>query len=210
LADKKEYAIYSGDILLGGAKTETAGQFMPKIIEQQIEEDGVKRSSFNNNPYMVGAIARLNNNFKNLNPEAKKIWKKTKLKLPSQNTFHNILAQAVEIVHCLEEVIGLTKKIPAFLQNNLNRKIQIKAGKGTGAVEAPRGTLFYFYEVGNNGLIKNCNIITPTAQNLARLEKDLEIWLPQLKKQGLDEDEIKKKIKMLIRAYDPCLTCATH
>ena len=120
------------------------------------------------------------------------------------------MAQAVEIVHCLEEVIGLTKKIPAFPQNNLNRKIQIKAGKGTGAVEAPRGTLFYFYEVGENGLIKNCDIITPTAQNLARLEKDLEIWLPQLKKQGLEEDEIKKKIKMLIRAYDPCLTCATH
>lgn len=211
LTEKKEYAIYDGEILTREQQPEPAAKFMPRIIEQQIEEDGVKRSTFNENPYMVGAIARINNNFKNLNPKSKKIWKKTKIKIPCQNPFHNILAQAIEIVHCLEEIIRLVGKNPLnFKQETNSPKIIIKSGKGTSAIEAPRGTLFYFYEVGDSGLIRNCNIITPTAQNLACLEKDLEIWLPQLHKQGLNEKKIKHKIKMLIRAYDPCLTCATH
>jgi radical SAM protein with 4Fe4S-binding SPASM domain len=79
---------------------------------------------------------------------------------------------------------------------------------GLAACEAPRGTLYHYYEINSQGLIQKCNIITPTAQFLNNIEEDLKIWLPKVKK--LSQKEREKRIKMLIRAYDPCITCATH
>lgn len=209
LKSDSEYAIYDGKITINGKSIEKdIFPFMEKIKEYQVVEDAVKRTTINEKPYKVGAIARINNNAEQLNPKAKKILQAAKINLPSQNPFHNILAQAVEIVHSIEETIKLTKKKITIKTENL--KYEIKQGSGAAAIEAPRGTLFYFYEIRENGLVKNCNIITPTAQNLARLEEDLKIWLPRLEKEGLNEKQIKDKIRMLIRAYDPCLTCATH
>ncbi len=209
LFSKNEYAIYDGEISISGKKSKIdVYDFLKKVKEFQVAEDAVKRTALDEKPYMVGAIARINNNGKQLNPKSQKILKASKIKLPSLNPFHNILAQAIETVHCIEEVIRLT---PEYKDTKTPRtQVSAKNGVGAAAIEAPRGTLFYFYEVEENGLIKNCNIITPTAQNLARLEEDLKIWLPQLKILKLSEGEIKDKIKMLIRAYDPCLTCATH
>ena len=66
----------------------------------------------------------------------------------------------------------------------------------------------YRYEIDKNGLIKKCNIITPTAQFLNNIEADLKVWLKQIRR--LSKKEQERKIKMLIRAYDPCITCATH
>lgn len=233
LRNNSKYAIYDGDICINGKSVQTIiSSFMKNIKEYQIAEDAVNRTTLNKKPYMVGAIARINNNHSQLNPKASKILAESEIKPPSRNPFHNILAQAIEIVHCVEEAIKISKLVSTSLRSASRRRsnlkissldcflaplsgdprndISISAGSGAAAIEAPRGTLFYFYEVGNNGLIKNCNIITPTAQNLARLEEDLKIWLPQLEKQSLKEEEIKNKIRMLIRAYDPCLTCATH
>ncbi len=208
LTNKNEYAIYGGEISVSGAKGEPVSDFVRHIQEIQVAYDGVKRTKIEQKSYMVGAIARINNNYKQLNKEAKKILRVAKIKLPSQNPFYNILAQAVEIVHCLEETVKTVKIISKKELINEKHDVGLVAGSGYGAIEAPRGTLFYFYEVGGNGLVKNCNIITPTAQNIARLEEDLKIWLPQL--QNLSEKEMQDKIRMLIRAYDPCLTCATH
>lgn len=208
LTNKNEYAIYNGEISVNGTKRESVSDFMQRVQEIQVDYDGVKRTNIEQKPYMVGAIARINNNHKQLNKEAKKLLKASKIKLPSKNPFHNIFGQAVEIVHCLEETIKIAKIISKKELINEKHDVAPKAGSGYGAIEAPRGTLFYFYEVGDGGLIKNCNIITPTAQNIARLEEDLKIWLPRL--QNLSEKEIQDKIRMLIRAYDPCLTCATH
>lgn len=209
LSSREEYAIYDGDVCANG-KVQKKGisAFLERIKEFQVSEDAVKRTVINEKPYMVGAIARINNGPEKLNSKATKILLEAKIQIPSKNPFHNILGQAIEIVHCFEEVIKLAKERIKTQPKKL--ELKIKTGSGAAAIEAPRGTLFYFYETGDDGLIKNCNIITPTAQNLARLEEDLKIWLPQLQKQGLNEEEIKTKIKMLIRAYDPCLTCATH
>lgn len=214
LTGPKEYAIYGGNVRwLGSKKIEEVliSRFMPQIQEFQVDyNQQTKRSHFQNFPYMVGALARFNNNRSKLNPEAKKILKKTKIKFPQFNPFYNVLAQAIEIVHCVEESRILLKKLLANKNLTKHTKpfFKIKAGNGYGAIEAPRGALFYFYELNADGVVKNCNIITPTAQNLANLEDDLKKWLSDLEK--LSAKEREEKIKMLIRAYDPCLTCATH
>jgi radical SAM protein with 4Fe4S-binding SPASM domain len=79
---------------------------------------------------------------------------------------------------------------------------------GLSALEAPRGTLFHYYEIDKDGRILNCNIITPTAQFLHNIEEDLKVLLPKILK--LKKEEQIRKIRSLIRIYDPCISCATH
>ena len=113
---------------------------------------------------------------------------------------HNVLAQVIETIHALEEIKKLSQT--DFARISLNPKNYLKAGYGVGAAEAPRGTLYHAYQIDKKGIIRSANVITPTAQFLANLEEDLKILL-----KGTQN---KDKIKQLIRAYDPCISCATH
>ncbi|MDD5590242.1 MAG: Ni/Fe hydrogenase subunit alpha [Candidatus Portnoybacteria bacterium] len=203
-----QYAICEGIIRVNGEKSMRIADFMPQIIEARIPGDAVKRSKWRSEPYMVGALARLNFNAEKLKPRAKKMFSRVKLNLPTQNPFYNILAQAIEMIHCAEEAEELIGEI---LENGIEEErpsFKIQAGKGFAAMEAPRGTLFYCYDINDEGMIEDANIITPTSQNLGRLEADLKEYLPKLEMKSRKEKE--EKIKMLVRAYDPCLTCATH
>lgn len=211
LHNAQEYAIYDGLIKTPTQEQATPQKFLEIVKEYQLEQSAVKHSSIKGKSYMVGALSRLNHNAGQLNPEAKKILKAAKIHLPSFNPFHNILAQAIEIVHCIEESRKLLHQVLRKTLKSTSVNFQIKAGSGTATIEAPRGTLYYFYEIGGDGLVKNCNIITPTAQNLARLEEDMAEYLLQLTKgKKICQEDCRGLIKMLVRAYDPCLTCATH
>jgi sulfhydrogenase subunit alpha len=207
-----DYAIYDGLVKADKEEAKKISQFMPQIQESQFQESVVKRSGYRDRRYMVGALARLNLSAKYLNPRAKAIFRDTNLLVPIVNPFYNILAQAIEMVHCAQEAQKLLEKIEKNGIEPEKNIAEARAGKGYGAIEAPRGTLFYYYEVGEEGLIKNANIITPTSQNLACLEQDLKEYLPFLTKGGkaVCQEECQDLIKMLVRAYDPCLTCATH
>ncbi|MEM4264085.1 MAG: nickel-dependent hydrogenase large subunit, partial [Candidatus Woesearchaeota archaeon] len=83
-----------------------------------------------------------------------------------------------------------------------------KASTGVGANEAPRGILFHKYSFDAKGNSTFVNITTPTTQNLPNLEDDIRHFLPSL----LDKPKevIQLEIEKLIRAYDPCISCATH
>jgi len=170
--------------------------------------EAVKRADHFNQTFMVGALARLNNNFNLLNLLAKKAWKSLNIQLPCYNTFQNNLAQAVEVIHCFEEERILLEKYLKIEEPEIFVKFNVNPGKGVGAIEAPRGTLYHYYELNRDGIVTYANIITPTAQFIANIEHDLEVYLPMIK--NLTEDKQKLKIKTLIRAYDPCISCATH
>ncbi|MFC1613207.1 Ni/Fe hydrogenase subunit alpha [Patescibacteria group bacterium] len=171
-----------------------------------------KRTKIDGDNYMVGALARINNNYSKLSSKAKKIFKRNKKELLNFNSFYNILAQAIELVHFMEVLEYELKKqsilksiTPAihkpFKQMNQSAETTFK---GSAICEAPRGILFHQYELDKNGKIKNCNIIAPTAQSLNNLEADMVLYLTDNKNFSPD------KIKFLIRAYDPCISCATH
>jgi len=133
---------------------------------------------------------------------------KSKINFPDYNSFHNVIAQSIELVHCLEEFQCLTREFVQTKHNIAAVEVKIKAGRGVAAGEAPRGTLYHEYEVDERGIITYCNIITPTAQFLFNIERDLDAYLPKLKEQKLSQQ--KKEIRKMIRAYDPCISCATH
>ena len=206
LKSNKEYAIYEGNIATTDGLLIPVRKFENNIEEIQIPYQMAKRAHYKGKPYMVGAIARLHLSRKQLSPKAKGLIKFMP-GFPIYNNFYNLFAQAVEIIHCFEETKKLLSKYLKTKPGNPSVEFEVKAGKGVGSVEAPRGTLYHYYELDNKGKIINCNIITPTVQMLANLEADLTKWIPEMKYKNIEREE---KIKMLIRAYDPCMTCATH
>jgi len=208
LFNSDEYAIYDGLIKI--AKTVMKPeQFLMMVKEFQGPDMVAKRTKFAAKTYMVGALARLHNNSDKLNPEAKKLLKKSGMEFPLYNPFYNILAQAIEVVHCFEESIKLLELLTTGKIELSEPKIISRTDEGTGAIEAPRGTLFYSVKL-KDGTVEDVNIITPTAQNLANLEADLEEFEHMVGFENLNREQREDKIKMLIRAYDPCVTCSVH
>lgn len=154
--------------------------------------------------YMVGAWSRILNNYNELTKEGKEM---TRCILPRKfNPFMNNPAQAVEIYEGLRRAIDLLESTDFKPENPI--EIKPKAGTGIGANEAPRGIVFHKYKYNKDGFTDFINITTPTTQNLPNLEEDIKNFLPSL----LDKpkQEIQLEIEKLIRAYDPCISCATH
>jgi coenzyme F420-reducing hydrogenase alpha subunit len=83
-----------------------------------------------------------------------------------------------------------------------------RAAVGAGATEAPRGLLWHRYALGATGLVEDARIVPPTSQNQARIERDLAGLAPTLL--ALPHDAAALRCEQLIRAYDPCISCATH
>lgn len=203
-----EYAIYDGKVKAGKLIFEPK-EFLVMVKEFQGPDLVAKRTKFAGKTYMVGALARLHNNYEKLNPEAKKLLDKSELNLPCYNPFYNIFAQAVELVHCFEEAITLLELLTAGTVKISEPKVINRTGRAVDAIEAPRGTLFYDIET-KDGIVHNLNIVTPTVQNIANLEADLEEFEHIEGFRGLKKEERTDRIKMLIRAYDPCVTCTVH
>jgi sulfhydrogenase subunit alpha len=156
--------------------------------------------------YMVGSLARMNNNHALLSKSAKKLVVESKIKLPSDNPFHIPFAQAIETVHYIETVIGILSNFKVVDEKPLEMKP--KAGRGVGVTEAPRGFLIHEYWIDDKGVITKANIVTPTAQNLKCIEESIKHLLPSLLK--LDNKELVVEVEKLIRSFDPCFSCSTH
>ncbi len=212
LVSPREYAFYDGKMGSSVQPKTSVEEFYKELSEKQSEDDPTKRASHEGKSFMLGAIARLNLSHKNLGSEAKKFLpffeKSAGEKVLTYNTFHNIYAQAVELVSCVEEVKKLLGEYLKEKSRILSVKYTMKNGEGLAATEAPRGTLYHYYKIDKYGVIRACNIITPTAQFLDNLENDLKKYLSEARVK--DERDRKWKINMMVRAYDPCMTCATH
>jgi coenzyme F420-reducing hydrogenase alpha subunit len=87
-------------------------------------------------------------------------------------------------------------------------EIKPKAGRGVGAVEVPRGILFHDYTYNESGVCTKANCIIPTNQNHGNIELDMNAILPQVMNKS--KKEIELTLEMLVRAYDPCISCSTH
>jgi coenzyme F420-reducing hydrogenase alpha subunit len=161
---------------------------------------------FEGKEYMVGALARINLGRQNLHKSVRKEAGRYLLPFPSNNIFHNNLAQAIEMLHCIDHSIELLEATDFKEERPVVAKP--KRGIGVGVIEAPRGTLYYMMNLDSVGKIVEGNIVIPTAQNQINMQND--IW--DLVEQNLDKtkEEIQQRVERLIRAYDPCMSCATH
>lgn len=156
---------------------------------------------------MVGALARL---FFKAKEESVPTRDRALLEvIDFQNPFHNNLAQVVEVLLELEDAKEIiTRLIETGLDDKIAKPGKNPTMKGIGAVEAPRGGLYNEVHVGKNNIIKYANILTPTVQNLPSMEEAACAVLAQHR--GKTRAELERMITMLVRAYDPCITCSTH
>jgi coenzyme F420-reducing hydrogenase alpha subunit len=122
----------------------------------------------------------------------------------------NSVAQLVEVVHSVKDSIRLLDEVlgAGFKPEELVKPT--KFGRGQGAVEVPRGILFHEYGYDNNGMCTGGNCIIPTNQNHGNIQLDLEALVPKLLAAKKDEKAIELGLEMLVRAYDPCISCSTH
>ena len=125
---------------------------------------------------------------------------------PQQNAFANHFARVIE----MEENLRIVEDIlNDGIGTHVRDTVEPKAGTGVGIVEAPRGTLYHSYTTNNVGVVTHASIVTPTAFNQHPIEKSAEAMARQLmvKSPSLSEED-SNRIEMVIRAYDPCVSCA--
>jgi NAD-reducing hydrogenase large subunit len=114
----------------------------------------------------------------------------------------------VELLHCIEVIQALLDE-PDILSGELMATGQ-RRRMGVGVIEAPRGTLIHHYEVGEDDLVTMCNLIVSTTHNNQAMNESVR----SVAREYLDGRELTEgllnHIEVAIRAYDPCLSCATH
>ncbi len=215
--NEDEYPLLTGDV------GSTDGIRMHKNNYRQITNEFVvpystaKRTKLNRESYAVGALARFNLNFDKLLPGAKEAASVLKLKPKCINPYLNTVAQLVECVQCLEHAINILENFRERQLNydeeivvGLNEQniIPVRAGNGVGAVEVPRGILFHNYDVDENGIIVNANCVIPTNQNTGNIEQDMIKLVSEISEKS--KEEISLLLEMLVRSYDPCISCSAH
>ncbi|MCB0593318.1 MAG: Ni/Fe hydrogenase subunit alpha [Lewinellaceae bacterium] len=185
--------------------------------------EGVEKWSYMKFPYLkhlgrkrgwnrVGPLARMNICNGISTPLAHKEWEEFRDYTNGQTnncTMHSHWARLIEMLHCAEMIKGLLLD-QAILGDDLVREGTLRP-EGIGIIEAPRGTLIHHYKVDDRGMITKCNLIVSTTHNNEPMNRAVR-WVAQnvLSDKPEITEGMLNQIEVAIRAYDPCLSCATH
>ena len=185
--------------------------------------EGVEKWSYMKFPFLrhlgrsdgwnrVGPLARLNVCDRISTPLANKELEEFKAYTngrPNNHTMHSHWARLIEVLYCAEaikELLNDPNILDAVERPPVNRRPE-----GIGIIEAPRGTLIHHYKVDEKGSITKCNLIVSTTHNNEPMNRAVR-WVAQnvLDEQKEITDGMLNQVEVAIRAYDPCLSCATH
>ncbi|NTW28037.1 MAG: Ni/Fe hydrogenase subunit alpha [Coriobacteriia bacterium] len=209
LHDDGDYAIYDGEICaLDAGWCRPVSEYRQFVDESVVGHSNAKHSTVGGRTFMVGSLPRVNLSWDRLTPAARIVASKAGFRAVSKNTFYNNLCQAIELVDAAERCAILCETLLEDTGSSAPVKYTIRAGEGTAATEAPRGTLYHSVTIGEDGVLTAGDVITPTAQNLANLEADMRAFAPTVV--HLPEEEFILRVEQLVRAYDPCLSCSVH
>jgi len=217
VSDDAEYPMLLGDVGSTDGKRVNKYEYKKVTNEFIVPHSSAKHARWHRESYAVGALARFNLNATKLHPKAKEVANTLNMKPKVTNPYLNTVAQLIECVHSLEDSIRILEDFKRKEINydeeiivglNEQNRIKVKAGTGVGAVEVPRGILFHCYEVDEKGIIIKANSIIPTGQNVNNIERDMKKLVPEILHKS-DED-ITLSLEMLVRAYDPCISCSAH
>jgi coenzyme F420-reducing hydrogenase alpha subunit len=208
LAAGDEYPLESGDqVLVSGRPDVPVAAFQRHFVEEQVPYSNALQCRLADGmPYLCGPMARLHHHRDRLHPAAAEALRTAGLTLPMRNPYRSIVVRAIEIAHAFAEAIDIIDTYeepdPPFVE------VAPRATAGAGATEAPRGLLWHRYSLDAGGLVEDARIVPPTSQNQARIERDLAGLASALL--TLPHDAATLRCEQLIRAYDPCISCATH
>ena len=161
--------------------------------------------------YRVGPLARINNcNYIDtpLAESARINFKSyfNEVMVHSTLAFH--WARLIEVLHCAEKIKQLLLD-PDILGSNLVMQAE-KRYEGIGVIEAPRGTLFHHYQVDENDIVTKANLIVSTTSNNTAMNESVRQVASEYLSGHVLTEPLLNNIEVAIRAYDPCLSCATH
>lgn len=162
--------------------------------------------TFDGQNYRVGALARINISRDTLHPDTRRDAATALALFPSHDVYHNNLAQAIAMLHSVDAALDILRS--ATFTPETPQRIVPRAGVGMGVIEAPRGTLYHKYEIDDHGMIIHGEVIVPTGQNQITIEADLGQYIQE--HLDMDRDELSHECEKIIRAYDPCMSCAAH
>ena len=209
LVNPPTYPFYHGQI--GSSDTDEtvdAHEFERVVNEYVTPQSTAKWARWHRDSYAVGALARFRLNHEHLMPLAAATARTLGLTPDCANPFFNSVAQVVESVQVVERSLTLIDELLTTGIRDEPRRAEARAGEGVGAVEAPRGILFHRYAFDAEGRCERANLCIPTNQNHGNLQHDIEAFLPEILDQ--EPDRIRLQLEMLVRSYDPCVSCSTH
>jgi len=203
-----EYAFIDGTIRSSDGGTWPAAEYRQLTNERVLPHSSAKHTRHARGPYMVGALARFNLNHTQLCASARDAAEALGLVPTCTNPYKNTLAQLVEIVHAVD---GTTRILDHLLRTGICAEAPAapsrRSGEGVGACEVPRGVLFHRYVI-DEERVSEADCVIPTGQNLANIEADMHALVPRILQ--LPREDIVLRLEMLVRAYDPCISCSTH
>jgi coenzyme F420-reducing hydrogenase alpha subunit len=210
LRGEGRYPFIGGDLISSDGVLMAEDDYRAMTNEYMVDFSTSKFSKLSRESFAVGALARFNNNYPLLHPKAIEVAGELDLTPPTYNPFFQNLAQLVECFHVLYES---REMIIDLIDSNLSAcatPYQVGKGEGVGAIEAPRGILYHYIQTDNQGKIEGSDCVIPTGQNHANIHYDLQEMVAEMATQGLGGDVISRRAQMLVRAYDPCISCSVH
>jgi sulfhydrogenase subunit alpha len=203
------YGFMGNHILVSDGGRYPVEEYRKLTNEVTVPHSTAKHSSYKGRPFMVGALARVLLNKRKLKGRAAEMLKELEPKLDAFNPLTNNLAQAIETVYVVERAVEVIDELlDKGLKQDVEVKVKPRRGVGVSAVEAPRGVLYHCYELDDEGRVAKADIITPTAQNAANMEKYIKVSAERLLSMG--EERLEGPLELLVRAYDPCISCSAH
>jgi sulfhydrogenase subunit alpha len=208
LRNDTRFDFLEGDVVNSNGRRIDRAEFKNYLHYVQIPHSHAEgyRFSDTGEDYLVGALARINLNRDLLHPRTKDDAASSLSAFPSNNVYHNNLAQAIEILQCVDDAIDILRTIEVADEKAV--RAQAQAGTGVGLTEAPRGLLYHMAKINEVGVVDDYDVVVPTAQNQINIENDLKDYFNE----NLDKDEetLRVNAESIVRAYDPCMSCATN
>ena len=203
-----EYAIHEGRIISNRGLDIAVAEFEAHFGEEHVTHSNALQGLYKDGaePYLVGPVARYNNNFDQLSDEAKALAADCGLGPTVNNPYKSILVRMIETFFACQEAKRLIEGYVA--PANAAVPIVSGAGRGFGCTEAPRGICFHTYTLNAEGRIEHANIVPPTSQNQKQIEDDLLAVVSA--NLDMESEALKWRCEQTIRNYDPCISCATH
>jgi sulfhydrogenase subunit alpha len=215
----EKYGFIGDTVLISTGEEHPIEKYKELTNERVVGHSTAKRCRYNDKPFVVGALARMNLLGERLHGKSADCFKRCYSLSWIRNPLYGNLAQAIELLFCLEQTLKLVdellKREKTLEAETSIQKPSIKTGKNVGAVEAPRGTLYHYYEL-SRGMVTNANMVIPTTQNLDAMENHIRIAAQNLISnigEGPSQDkrkDLELTLEMIVRSYDPCISCSVH
>lgn len=210
LKGEQDYPFIGGDLLSSDGVINKESDYLRMTNEYMVSRSTSKWSKLSREAFAVGALARVNNNFTLLHSAAQGIAADFNLTPVNHNPYMNTIAQLVECVHVVHDSIRLIDELLGSSWQKSRQPVTPKKGTGVAAVEVPRGILYHCYEFNETGHIIRCDCVIPTSQNHANIQYDLTALAAKFAADGMEDKNLELLAEMLVRAYDPCISCSVH